>query len=339
MYLDSPTKPLISFATKDILIKIKSLTEKNQTEKIQIYCSFELDDFNILDISIKTTFFIKEKLISSESKPYDDIFEDLSNLYREINDLEEILFEVTPNSYNIFTNPLEIESGFRTLKKGMFQYSSEAIDIEKDVIESRIDREKFYKNIGANEKPIYRAIREHRWPGNITKYSVIHTDKSTVLITDGLSDCFKNRNRGCTGNGYSLEFYMEFEGTIDRIDFLNHYSFDILHQISQITVKNEKLQNEIKDQGSMVIQLNGLISIPDKYMDLLDNYGVLLNVKSENIPSDMQLNKEKVLLVSCKLIPVKELQQCLGDKFEVKKLNNICRKHKLFNYNPFDFSK
>jgi hypothetical protein len=177
------------------------------------------------------------------------------------------------------------------------------------------------------------------WPGGRPQYRLIQTAKSTLLMTDGISNCFEDEkvDAELKYNGYGVEFYMEFKGNIGFDEFQGHYAHAVLNQVSQSAIGHGEFVRLFKKFGPVSIQLSG-IDLSKKYLDKEGNCGVLMLVPSGNVPAKVKLNKENVLLVGCRLLTKTELKQCANDSdHSVKKgLVEKYKTKKEFCFSPFE---
>ncbi len=219
------------------------------------------------------------------------------------------------------------------------------MDRTQVIIESRRLRKYIYETLGKMHDDVYTPLigpqfmGGYAWPAGRPQFDVIYGEESTLFITDGLSDCFENEelDPDLKFNGFGIEFYMEFEGKVKFEAFHGHYSLGVLSQISQITIQHGNINGMLEARGIGSIEFaNG--SFSKDYQDKKGSYGILMNVPSENVPKEMKLNKENVLLVSCRLITRKELDKCRKDDQKdtnKKKLAEQFIQNKSYCYSPF----
>jgi hypothetical protein len=157
------------------------------------------------------------------------------------------------------------------------------------------------------------------------------------LISDGISDCFESEKMDTElqYNGYGIELYMEFERRHEFDDFKGHYAHAIMHQLTQNAISHGKFVDLFKELGPISIQLSGL-KLPEKFM-FNNDCGLLMNVRSKNIPPSIKLNKEEVILAGCRLLLKDELKDCCDERKKDfrKKLEAKFIKNKTFCYSPF----
>jgi hypothetical protein len=307
-------------AIEDVIVNTRRAMIKNGIQKVQTCCGFYLDD-DFLNTDCRTSRFNADDVETINSGAYTGMYEECEVIYRKLgNGLREILFEITENSCEIYSNPPQSDRGWKEISSDSFQISKKLAERHDAIKESIKLREEAYRKIGRIDDTVFAPIISPifmggcSWPGGRPQYRLIQTAKSTLIITDGISNCFENEkiDAELQYNGYGVEFYMEFKGELDFADFQGHYSHAILGQVSQSAIRHGKFVDLFNKFGPISIQLSG-IDLPKKYIDKEGNCGVLMLVPSENVPSEIKLNKENVLLVGCRLISATELKKCAND--------------------------
>lgn len=301
-------------------IVIESRTELKDigADIMQNISVFYKDEFNEISADSKCSIYIENEMKSTDFCFYSHMNEDLEILNRKLNfNLKSVLFEVTKDSYTVYSDPVMPDLGWKELNADSFKVSK-AMKERKEAIEKSIKiRTDYYNSFGKVNNDVYAPILSpifsggSPWPGGRPQYKVIKTEKSTIIITDGLSNCFDNErlDKDLKYNGYAAELYFEFEGDIPFEDFHNHYSTKLLKNLSQFTINDGDFVSYFANSTTASITLPGN-DFPNKYRDEEGNSIVMMNIQSENIPAKIKLNIEDVLLVSCKLLPTKYFSAC-----------------------------
>lgn len=191
-------------------------------------------------------------------------------------------------------------------------------------------RQQFYQTLGKVEQdPIYLNVggfRDAPWPGDKTAYHtemlrVIHTESTTILITNGLTNIYSNPKHDPDNkyNGLGAEFYVEFDGIHDFARMRDHFMTAVLNSVAQVALRHgDFVDSVMKKHGTATIQFNvndvelycvrgeevANQGIEDfflkKHYSKKKKFGVLLNMPSENVPAKMPLTREDVMLIGVK---------------------------------------
>lgn len=317
-----------------------------QAEKIQVLCSFYRDEYDCLLCESKNTIVVNGKIKSDDSSVYSRMDNDCEVINNKLNgQLKILLFNVNRRDYTIHSRPAQPELGWKELEDDVFQISPEKLERIKAIKESIHLRNKFYEDLGSVSEdtltPILSPIFSGGlpWPSGRPQYKIIHTQKSTILISHGLSNCFEKEreDKEIQYNGFAIELYFEFEGHMEMERFHNHYSIGILKQLTQNAINHGNFNGLFREKGPVSIQFSDG-NFSKQYQDSEGNYAILMNASSENVPSEMKLNKEGVLLVACKLLTLEDFLICSNDKTGKlrKELNNKYAENKGFCYSPFE---
>lgn len=329
-----------------IVKEIRNEMRDQDVIKMQNISVFSKDEINQITAESKSSTFIGDEIKYIDYCFYTGMDSDCEILNNKLgSDLKTIMFEVTNDSYTIYSDPVKPELGWNELTEDCFEVSAE-IKKRKEAIDESIKlRTEHYNSFGKVFNDVYAPLLGpifsggKEWPGGRPQYRVIKTDKSTVIITDGLSNCFerKSSDKELQYNGYAIELYFEFQGNIPFEDFNNHYSIDLLTRLSQNAVNAGHFNATFLEYGPVSIEFTKG-SFNEEYQNEDGKYIILMNTTSENIPAKIKLNKEEVILAGCKILPVKHFDKCCmqGSKNMREELNNSYIQDKEFCYNPFN---
>lgn len=144
----------------------------------------------------------------------------------------------------------------------------------------------------------------HTWPAHPSQYRLIHTPDTTVIITDGLSDPFREpaRDLDLEFNGFSLELYAEFQGRHSLEELDGHYCFNMLGQVCNAVTGLGNFSEVMDQYGYVGLNLYGGGAFPEAYNGPHGVFGVFVGGKSAAVPHEITLNLEKVRLVSVRLL-------------------------------------
>ncbi len=151
--------------------------------------------------------------------------------------------------------------------------------------------------------------------GDFGQFRIIYTEKSTILISEGVSNIlyFSRVSKDAYDRGQ--EFYIEFEGRIPAEDFDFHFLLAFLNKTIQETLRMNGLLKKLDEYNQWPLTL-----IIDKDVDYdflfggetsyMYNYigvgeednqiGALLGIKSQNVPEYIMVGDRKVHLIGVK---------------------------------------
>ena len=276
-----------------------------------------------------------------KTRPYTGFSSDCSVVYYLSGcRLKELCFTVTADTAETSSNPCingwaEIPEDAPDLKA--FERRTAAVR------EGRRLRETAYASFGEMEHDVFAPLLSPQftggqpWPAGRPQFRCIHTPDSTVLISDGISDCFEDEDRDekLQYNGYGAEFYMEFPGHHSFSDFTGHYSLAVLGQVCNVAIGHGGIAELLDERGALSIQLSG-IELPDLWLDGGRNCGVLLHQASEAVPDSIQLNIEEAKLISCCLLTGSDLAACARDSDSyAAQLSLRLKKNGAGSFSPF----
>jgi hypothetical protein len=125
------------------------------------------------------------------------------------------------------------------------------------------------------------------------------------------------RNNALTGelqyNGWSIEFFMAFEGKRTLEEFQGHYSIGLLHQITQNAIRHRGFYDLFAQHGALTIEFADL-QVGPEYKGKGGRTFLMMNLPARDLPQDMRLNKEKVILAGCRLLKAQEGEACEADE-------------------------
>ncbi len=246
--------------------------------------------------------------------PYLGFFQDCESLHHmTTGGLREIRFAVTSESASISSDPPA--HGWNAIPEGASETGPQGARQEA-IRESRRLREDAYRQMGTLAEAVLAPVLSpiftggSSWPAGRPQYRIIKTPVSTVVISDGLSDCFEDEDQGIQRNGYGLECYMEFRGSLTMADFQRHFVHDVLAQVTQTAIRHGGLVGLLEKSGAVSMQISG-VDLPSKWLND-GNAGVLL-FQGSSAPGEITLNLQKVKLVGCRLLTGDELARCARD--------------------------
>ena len=263
--------------------------------------------------------------------------EEMLSMYHQLDGKIESLYLIYENgTIKVQSHPAFEEYGFEPLTVSQIELGPEYKRQKETSTECKKLRHDFFSSLGKlDERIIYLRVggfRNHSWPQgrsghNSCKMRVIHAPESTILITDGLSDTYKDFYYGKNSeyNGIGAEFYMEFHGNIPYEIIHEHFAVALVNSVSQIAIGHGDFKVLMENHGETTVEFteenielwinrenkaNHNVSsfLAPKDFIKNDSFGVLLGVESKTVPQKLKLNLEEILLISIKPIENKWLK-------------------------------
>ncbi|MFN8393275.1 MAG: hypothetical protein U0176_01235 [Bacteroidia bacterium] len=269
---------------------------------------------------------------------------------RETNggDIDRMVVFLEGDTFWIASNPPKPALGFKDISEVTLAQDV-ALQQRLEAIETaRSMREAFYKTLGeyhaVNYEPyIESALRGgHEWPTKQARFQLIYTPVSTVVISSGLSDVFREKRPDPTMkyNGYAIEFYLEFQGRIPWADLENHHCLEWLNTITQVAIGHGEVKGLLEKYGSVSVQLSSE-GLPKTHLAKGKKATALLGVPSPNLPETMPMNIEETRLASITMLTVDEGKAVeAGDETDKAAARKTILEAHVKNgshcYNPFD---
>jgi len=196
--------------------------------------------------------------------------------------------------------------------------------------EALTQRHQCYTNIGTlDDRILYLSIggfSDASWPEdstthNSSKFRVIYTKTTSILISDGLSDVYKsNFKENSKYNGIGAEFYIEFQGIIPFDVIKNHFCVALLNSVTQIALRHGDFKALMLKYSTTTIEFKkeniNLWSVrscddsadshdistffKEEQYSKANRFGAFLGMESENVPKKSAMNLEEILLINVK---------------------------------------
>lgn len=279
------------------------------------------------DIKIKATktIIFEEKTFTSDS--FYGLGIDLINHALD-NQLKSIWFSYENDVITIQTDPAFPEHGFSAIENKAVSVNSEYAKREAAAEEAVRLRHELYTSIGTlDERPMYLNVggfRSLNWPGHSTgtvaaKLRIINTENTTIVITDGLSDIYNDKQQDSmlTHNGIGVEFYFEFDKKVSFFSIEEHYMPALLNGVTQTALRHGNFKALMEKFGTATLEFkdsdietwimsgdfasNG----PDTFFSNNQYsagkpFGTLLTMGTKHVSPTFELNLEKIVLISVK---------------------------------------
>lgn len=318
----------------EVLIKTKAL----------VHFKVEADEIGMF---VDSTFHYNNKISSFEFVTNSD---DVLAMYHQLEGKIESLYFIYENStIKAQSQPAFETHGLQPLTVSQIEVAPD-YKLRKDAAEKcKSLRHDFFNSLGKlDERIIYLRVggfRDHSWPENSTSHNsckmrVIHAPESTILITDGLSDVYRDykQDKNLEYNGIGAEFYIEFYGEIPYEIIHEHFAVALVNSTSQIAIGHGDFKKLMENYGETSVEfteenielwvnrenhanqdLSTFLPLDDFLKN--DSFAVLLGLESKTVPQKLQLNLEEILLVSIKPVHKKWLSKTKlrSDKNDVAK--------------------
>lgn len=257
------------------------------------------------------------------------ITKDILPIYHQLGGtLRSLYFLCENGTIKVQSDPACEDVGFEPLMISHIELSPEYKKEKEIAAKAKKLRHDFFSSLGKlDERIIYLRIggfRNHPWPENSTSHNsckmrVIHAPESTILITDGLSDIYKDFYHGKNSqyNGIGAEFYMEFYGNIPYEVIHEHFAVALVNSVSQIAIAHGDFKVLIENHREISLEFTeenielwinkennanqdlSTFLVQDNFF-MHGSFAVLLGMESQTVPQKLQMNLEEILLVSIK---------------------------------------
>ncbi len=149
------------------------------------------------------------------------------------------------------------------------------------------------------------------WPSTRQAFVIIDTPSGTILSSDGLSDPYRDYDENPDNqayNGVGCEFYIECTETLgDFNDIKSSWQFSVVYQAAQLAAGNPNIASIIGEHVYVSTELYHC-AVPDSFLNEHGRVGVLLGVKSKQVPPHLGLSLETIRLVNVTLLTLRELE-------------------------------
>lgn len=159
------------------------------------------------------------------------------------------------------------------------------------------------------------------WPSLRQAFVNVQTKDSTIIASDGLSDPYDDFDTNPDNqsyNGLGLEFYVQTPGKLDLETMQKSWQFNLVYQMSQLAAQNGNLITMVNKHQYISTELYD-VPVPKSFLNKDGRVGVLLGIQSENVPYDLDLSIEKILVVNITLLTLEELNYIVERGAEARK--------------------
>jgi hypothetical protein len=191
------------------------------------------------------------------------------------------------------------------------------MDYEQHFQKSAEKRELFWKNRGNLDPYVIAHIINPSfmggptWPSLRQAFVTIDTPTCTIIASDGLSDPYSDYDSNPKNqpyNGLGFEVYMESPEKITDHELLKKsWQFNLVYQMSQFAAGNGNLINMLQEYTYISTELYD-IPAPENFLNEDGRVGVLLGLKNNDVPKQLKLSIETILMVNVKLLTLAEIK-------------------------------
>lgn len=143
-----------------------------------------------------------------------------------------------------------------------------------------------------------------KWPSLRQAFSVIRTDKSIKIASNGLSDPFDDMTE--PNNGFKLEVIAETTEEIGS-DISSTWLFKLVYAISQQAAHIGQIAEFISTHGVVTMELYAEDCGLEEFQNKDGMVGVILGVESQDMPKTIKFPAEEITLVTAQILTPDEL--------------------------------
>jgi hypothetical protein len=172
-------------------------------------------------------------------------------------------------------------------------------------------REKFYSSIGEVEPDVIANIINPAfmggpsWPALRQAFSVIHRGKSTVVISNGLSDSFDDMEE--KNSGFGIEIYAETKELIEG-NISSSSLFKLVYAIAQQAAHSGQMAEFVKKYGVITMELHADDCGLHEYQNENGMVGVMIGIDHPALPKRVEFPGGDVVFASVQVLTPSELE-------------------------------
>lgn len=148
------------------------------------------------------------------------------------------------------------------------------------------------------------------WPSTRQAFVIVDTPSGTILSSDGLSDPYNDFDENPDNqayNGIGCEFYIACDENLGDFDAIkSSWQFSVVYQAAQLAAGNPNIASIIEEHQYVSTELYHC-TVPDSFLNEHGRAGVLLGLKSKQVPAQLELSLETIRLVNVTLLTKAEL--------------------------------
>lgn len=189
-----------------------------------------------------------------------------------------------------------------------------------------LSRDKLFESLGTVDSDVLAPLVNPSftggptWPSIRQAYTVIRTNNSLMVTSNGLSDPFNDTIED--NNGFAIEVLAETENIINKDD-LNEISqswiFQLVSSVSQEVAYNGQIKSYIEQYDVVTME----IALNHSELSLLQNdkgmVGIMLGVEHPRLPKKIKFPAEDIILLTVKVLTPEELDYVTEYRAEGRK--------------------
>jgi hypothetical protein len=157
-----------------------------------------------------------------------------------------------------------------------------------------------------------------RWPALRQAFSVIHRDKSTIVISNGLADPFDDSEE--PNAGFGIEIYAETKATIEG-DIADSSLFKLVYAAAQQVACSGRIADFVRQHHVITMELYADDCGLEEYQNSNGMVGVIIGVDSPDLPKFCNFPGGEVVLATVQILTPEELEYVAGTRAEGR--NNL----------------
>jgi hypothetical protein len=205
---------------------------------------------------------------------------------------------VTGASFEEVTGPSEVSPEERERRRKLLERYKQT-----DVV-----REAFWRTLGKlDEEVLIPIVAGGSWPARRQAWRLIHraAGRTLLLVTDGLSDFFVDREE--LSVGFGLELALETDEPLERV--AHSWQQRLLERVGGEVAEHEQVREQLK-VGMMSMEVSGR-NMPPEFVTPEGRVGVLLGMEVSTLPLSFDMPAGAVRLVTVKVLLPVELKYLL----------------------------
>lgn len=169
-----------------------------------------------------------------------------------------------------------------------------------------------------------------QWPALRQAFSVIRTNDSIMVASNGLSDPFDDIDE--PNNGFRLEIIAETKEDIND-DVSHSWLFRLVYSISQQAAHSSQFFEFISNYGVITMELFAEQDGLEEFQDENGMVGVMIGVEHPNLPKHIQFPAEEVILAAVQILTPDELKYVAEKREEGRNhLHKLMKQSNSYHY-------
>lgn len=172
-------------------------------------------------------------------------------------------------------------------------------------------RDKIYSSFGKVEPDVIAHVINPAfmggpaWPALRQAFSIIHREKGTIVISNGLADPFDDMEE--KNSGFGIEIYAETKDQIEG-DISNSHLFKIVYAVAQQAAHSGQMAEFVKKYGVITMELYADDCDLHDYQNESGMVGVMIGIDHPGLPKLVEFPGGEVILASVQVLTPSELE-------------------------------